>query len=1404
MIGRGHFMSGKFRVSGCAFSWRAAWIAAALLAAPAQAALVITEVVSSSAAGVNGATGDWFEVTNTGAAVVSLAGYLAGDSGQACAAAPAIGNAVAAIAPGESVIFLSTTTAAVFRAKWGANTDNVRIVANNSAGLGGNDAIRICSDASTQVSSQSWAAHTAGVSREFDSDAASGGATRLSNASPTQGPWTSDSDTGSPGRSNGAVTAPLAPTATAAGGVGSGGFTANWGDLGDETGYIVEICQGAACDFSTLAATQVLAADTASVAVSGLSASTLYRYRVRGVNTGGPGANSNVIDVTTTAAAADTTPDAFSFTDVTGQTRGATVTSNTITVTGIDAATAISISGGDYRIGAGGFTTSAGTVQNNDTVTVRAVASNSANAKVDVVLTIGGVADTFSVTTAASGLVVSEVMSSSAATVTGAAKDWFELSNVSAAAIDLTGLKVGDTGLTCAGALALPDGLTSLAAGESVVIGTDSGFAAAAFASYWSLPASIRVFAMGAGTFGLGSGDSVRICDAGGNSVATSFWTAHTAGTSRNFASDGLSGGSLSVLGSDGARDPDSTGGETAASPGYVSGSMTDVSLVPGAPTVQGESGVGQTGFSANWLVPGSGATPSHYLVETASNAGFTAAVALRAVVAHPATTAAISGLDAGSTYYYRVTAAHGSVLGAASAAEQVDTAPVVGNPPSFASGPAHNTAYTVTLGDSHDVVLGHGLDFVLADVETAAASLALSATSSNPGVLPDANISVAAGAGGARTLSFVPIAAGYANIVLSLVDGDANTVTRSLRLAVSSGATASGATRWLKTRSDWSAAVAVDASYMLVADDESPNLVALFARADSAEPVASYDLTTGNPLGLSAATAETDLEAMTRIGNTLWLTGSHGNNSSGNQRTDRERFFPLTISGSGAGTALTAPSSYYAHLRSDLKTWDAANGHGLGAHYFGLVASAANAGKAPEADTLDGFSIEGLSSSPDDSALWFAFRAPLVAAPGQPAVAAGSASGRSHALIVPVTNPAAIVNGSGGSAGTAVIGAPIRLDLGGRGIRDIKKNASGQYLILAGPPNGATGTAPRDFRLYTWNGNPASAPELRLASFAAFTNPNFSGSPEAIVEVPDPLLDASLIQIISDTGDVVYYGDATVAKDLATAAFKKSRLDSVTLGSPIAIAGVCGTANGATATFIPAANLCAIGAASSVSAGGSSWLWSCAGSNGGANAACTAPYPATGSGGGHSQITDGAGSGWTVAAGLNPDNTPKTAGFIATTGDASGKSPPSLPAGYTFPHGLFDFTLSGGTHGSSATLTITYPSVLPAGTVYWKYGPSPAGYNCSGAACSVPHWYIMPAAQAVIAGNTVVLTIVDGGVGDDDLSANGTIVDQGGPGFPGGAAAIPTLSEWGLILLSGLMAWFGLAATRRRAGIVA
>lgn len=96
---------------------------------------------------------------------------------------------------------------------------------------------------------------------------------------------------------------------------------------------------------------------------------------------------------------ADSTPEAFIFTDQTRVALSTTITSNTITVTGIDATSPVSITGGTYAINGGNYTSASGTVNDGDTVNVRQTSSENFATKTDTTLTIGGVSDTFSVTT---------------------------------------------------------------------------------------------------------------------------------------------------------------------------------------------------------------------------------------------------------------------------------------------------------------------------------------------------------------------------------------------------------------------------------------------------------------------------------------------------------------------------------------------------------------------------------------------------------------------------------------------------------------------------------------------------------------------------------------------------------------------------------------------------------------------------------------------------------------------------------------------------------------------------------------------------------------------------------------------------------------------------------------------
>ncbi|HUS04205.1 MAG TPA: choice-of-anchor U domain-containing protein, partial [Dehalococcoidia bacterium] len=102
-----------------------------------------------------------------------------------------------------------------------------------------------------------------------------------------------------------------------------------------------------------------------------------------------------------------------------------------------------------------------------------------------------------------------------------------------------------------------------------------------------------------------------------------------------------------------------------------------------------------------------------------------------------------------------------------------------------------------------------------------------------------------------------------------------------------------------------------------------------------------------------------------------------------------------------------------------------------------------------------------------------------------------------------------------------------------------------------------------------------------------------------------------------------------------------------------------------------------------------------------------------------------------------------------------------------------------------------------PEGTQYWKYGPTKGNND--------DHWYQIPIGDDN-GDEVITITITDGGLGDDDLDANGEIVDQGGPGYiaPVGGEAYPVnrisvLAPWILLamLLTGAGAYMAVRKKR-------
>ncbi|MDK2124281.1 DUF1566 domain-containing protein [Parachitinimonas caeni] len=107
---------------------------------------------------------------------------------------------------------------------------------------------------------------------------------------------------------------------------------------------------------------------------------------------------------TTTVGPPNTTPNPFTFSAKTNVARNVAVESAAATILGITGPASISVAGGEYKINAGTFTTSPGSVNNGDTVTVRHTSSSLFSTTVVTTLTVDTFSTTFSSVTEAAAL----------------------------------------------------------------------------------------------------------------------------------------------------------------------------------------------------------------------------------------------------------------------------------------------------------------------------------------------------------------------------------------------------------------------------------------------------------------------------------------------------------------------------------------------------------------------------------------------------------------------------------------------------------------------------------------------------------------------------------------------------------------------------------------------------------------------------------------------------------------------------------------------------------------------------------------------------------------------------------------------------------------------------------------
>ncbi len=430
--------------------------------------------------------------------------------------------------------------------------------------------------------------------------------------------------------------------------------------------------------------------------------------------------------------------------------------------------------------------------------------------------------------------------------------------------------------------------------------------------------------------------------------------------------------------------------------------------------------------------------------------------------------------------------------------------------PPSPTITPAEGDL-AAALGDPTNPTLG----LTVEDPTYEAGELTVKASSSNTTVAPTVNVS---GAGASRTLTVTPGAVGDSTITLTVEDPGGATATTTVAYGVSANQ-GDSSDRYYAGAGNASSAIDVGGGYMVVADDES-NVLRLYHERVSGDPIKTFDFTKLLPAG----TSEIDIESSARAGNTLYWMGSLSNKKSGKLDPERDIVFAATIAGSGAGTELTYLGSY-THLREDLIAWDESNGDPLGF-------AAATAGGVPS-NEADGFNAEGLEfAAGSTSTAYVAFRAPIEP-PGD----------RTDAVLVPVTDFSSLVTDGNPGSIEATFGAPLEWNLAGLGVREIRKNAADEYLVIAGTPDDSNST----FGLYTWDGNPAEQPVLSDTALSAVAG----GAWESIVSVPEPLAEGNQLELLEDNGETVWYADGLTSKSGLPTGLQKDLGRLVTLSLP-------------------------------------------------------------------------------------------------------------------------------------------------------------------------------------------------------------------------------------------------------------
>lgn len=445
----------------------------------------------------------------------------------------------------------------------------------------------------------------------------------------------------------------------------------------------------------------------------------------------------------------------------------------------------------------------------------------------------------------------------------------------------------------------------------------------------------------------------------------------------------------------------------------------------------------------------------------------------------------------------------------------------------SIKQGSAKTTYISAIVNDKTDPCLTQGILFTVTGEPSS-----FKITSSNNEVVPDSNIIMQQIEGDNYALKIKPIGTGYSTINIKADNGKSSSIYK-IKYAASAKINATNSIFPIGI-SDASGAVSIDENYMFVADDES-NILSLYNRKVSGDPLYIIDIS--SKAG-GSGDDEFDIEGASfssnnyNLGKRIYWIGSLGNGKNGNPKPSRNRIIATDLIGDGANSTLSV-KSYSTNLRKAIIAWGDSNSWNF----------SYSANLIPK--RLDGFNVEGITTTNEGEIGYIAFRAPCVPLQGEkPTI-----NNRKFAIIAPINNLERMMDVEGKTTIKPEIGEPILFNLDGLGIRDIIQIKDKGYLILAGLYK--SGGIPV---LYLWNGKVPKTPGLEpittasscliklpldLSSIVKQTNGDkINGFPEAVLcDIKDDTLN---IQLLFDNGTEDFYNDNIEAKSLEQKEYKK------------------------------------------------------------------------------------------------------------------------------------------------------------------------------------------------------------------------------------------------------------------------